>query len=447
MKGSGLNHITILIGILLVIGSCSGPDNLDYDRSKVGDPALFHASVKKLTDIMVHNTFSPPAASRVYAYPAIAAYEVIRQMDSTYQSLAGQMNEMPSIPLPAEGENISLPIAGIYAYAEVGKKLIFTESDMAEHQESLKKAWSDAGVPQKIVEASITYGMEVARVILDWADTDGYKETRTSPKYSFKSDPATWQPTPPAYMDGIEPHWREIRPFVLDSAQQFVPPVPTPFSQDKNSLFYKEVMEVYDAVANIEKEEVEIASFWDCNPYVMNQTGHVMFATKKITPGGHWVGITGIVCRKAGAKLVKTSEAYALTSIALADGFISCWDEKYRSNLVRPETYINEYIDEDWQPILQTPPFPEYTSGHSVISTAAAEALSSIFGEPFPFRDSTELEYGLPIRSFNSFREASAEAAISRLYGGIHYMPAIQYGVEQGKKVGEYVVRNIKMKK
>ena len=137
---------------------------------------------------------------------------------------------------------------------------------------------------------------------------------------------------------------------------------------------------------------------------------------------------------------MKTAAAYALTSIALADGFISCWDEKFRSNLIRPETLINKHIDEEWLPLLQTPPFPEYTSGHSVISNAAAIALTSLFGENFAFADDTEVKYGLTVRSFTSFVDASEEAAISRLYGGIHYMPAIANGVTQGKSLGTYVV-------
>ena len=168
-----------------------------------------------------------------------------------------------------------------------------------------------------------------------------------------------------------------------------------------------------------------------------------MYATKKITPGGHWIGIVGIAARKANSSYIETVEAYALTSIALFDGFISCWDEKYRSILIRPETVINEEIDPDWLPYLQTPPFPEYTSGHSVISTSAAVMLTSIYGENFSFNDSTEVIYGLPVRNFDSFIDASSEAAISRLYGGIPYMPAIPEGVSQGKKVCNLIVSRI----
>lgn len=408
-------------------------------------PVLFHHTVQQLTDIMVHNTFSPPAASRVYTYPAIAAYEIMQQADVQALSLTGQLREMPEIPLATDG--ISFPIAATYAYSEVGKKLIFTEEDMAAHQDKLIDAWRKAGASPAEIDRSINYAKEVAQIILSWANEDGYKETRTGPKYSFREDPSTWQPTPPAYMDGIEPNWRDIRPFVMDSAQQFSPPPPTTFSKSEQSQFYKEVMEVYEAVNSSDEEKKAIAGFWDCNPYVMNQTGHVMYAVKKISPGGHWIGITGIVCRQAEADMLLTTKAYALTSIALFDGFISCWDEKYRSNLVRPETYINEYIDELWKPVLQTPPFPEYTSGHSVISTAAAVTLTSIFGDSFSFRDSTELNFGLPVREFPSFLAASQEAAISRLYGGIHYMPAIREGVKQGEKVGRLVVERVKTEK
>ena len=156
------------------------------------------------------------------------------------------------------------------------------------------------------------------------------------------------------------------------------------------------------------------------------------------------MGIVATAAHKSRASLLQSSEAYALTALALADGFISSWEEKFRSNVVRPETMINAHFDEGWQPLLQTPPFPEYTSGHSVISTAAATVLTNVFGESFAFTDSTEMTYGLPVRSFTSFNQAAAEAAISRLYGGIHYRMAIEAGITQGRGVGELVVQRIK---
>ena len=312
-------------------------------------------------------------------------------------------------------------------------------------EEELLATYREMRMPKAVFNNSLAYGEAVAKHIIEWSDHDNDKETRTFPKFSINDDPGRWQPTPPDYMSGIEPHWREIRPFVIDSAEQFVPKPPTPFDLDEESQFYKETIEVYEALDAKDKEErIAIAEFWDCNPYVSHHQGHVMYATKKITPGGHWIGITKIACMKANADFMKTVEAYAVTSIALADAFISCWDEKYRSNLIRPETVINEHIDPEWVPALQTPPFPEYTSGHSVISRAAAIALTSIFGDDFTFDDDTEVEYGLPVRSYTSFLHASEEAAISRLYGGIHYRPAIDEGVKQGEMVGKFVVAKVR---
>jgi len=413
-------------------------------QTKVQNPELMHQSVKKLTDIIVHDIFSPPVASRVYTYPCIAAYEAIRHDTTGFKSLAGQLKGLDPLPEPQKDLEYSYPIASNKAFIEVGRALIFSEDKMTEYEESLLEKYKELKVPRSVLENSLSYGNAVAEHILAWASKDNYNQSRSFPKYGISDDPAKWRPTPPAYMDGIEPHWREIRPFVLDSAQQFKPGPPTEFNTQKNSRFYKETMEVYDAVKNADQEAIEIAQFWDCNPFVMNVNGHVMHATKKITPGGHWIGIAAIASRKAESDLVETLRTYAWVSIALADGFIACWDEKYRSNLTRPETVINEYIDPDWVPLLQTPPFPEHTSGHSVISTAAATVLNHIHGDSFQFDDDSEVEFGLPIRSFNSFYEASNEAAISRLYGGIHYKPAIDLGVGQGKKVGDLVCEKIK---
>jgi len=401
--------LTILI---FTIVACEKPNpNYQEDASQ---PEIIHRTVKQLTDIIVHDIFSPPVASRVYAYPIIAAYEIMASADNEANSLSGQLTNLTKIPQPNDNEEICYPLASISAYIKVGRALIFSEAKMDEFEKEILKEFQTVNMPSKVYNGSIEYGNKVAEHILAWADKDKYKETRTFPKFSIIEDEIQrWKPTPPSYMTGIEPHWKEIRPFVIKSADQFVPPPPTEFSLKKSSLFYEELMEVYQALEAENKEErVEIASFWDCNPYVMNQTGHVMFATKKITPGGHWQGITAIASKKANDDFTSTLKAYCMVSIALADAFISCWDEKYRSNLIRPETVINEHIDENWKPALQTPPFPEYTSGHSVISTAAALVLTHIYGESFSFDDDVEVEYGLPVRSYNSFVEASKEAAI-----------------------------------
>jgi len=241
----------------------------------------------------------------------------------------------------------------------------------------------------------------------------------------------------------VEPNWWMLRPFVLDSAAEVVPPPPVPYDMRKGSPFYRLVMEVYEAGKNLTPEQRWIAGFWDCNPFTVYPEGHFMSSAKKITPGGHWMGITAIAMRQTGADMMRSAEAYARVAIALSDAFVSNWREKYRSVRVRPVTVIQERIDPTWEPLLQTPPFPEYTSGHSVISTAAAEVLTDLLGEEFAFTDDTELPFGIAPRSFRSFREAAAEAAISRLYGGIHYRDAIEDGVVQGRAIGRAVVARV----
>ena len=408
------------------------------------DAELMHAAVKQLTDVMIYDIFSPPQASRAYAYSAIAAYEAMRAGNPAYRSLAGQVRGLTEVPPPPSGE-ISTPLAGVHAYLAVGRALTFSRARM----DSARRAMDDAfrrrqGITEAVFARSVAYGDTVAKHVLAWAAKDGYLQTRGGAKYTVTNAPGRWVPTPPAYMDGVEPNWNKIRPFVMDSASQFRPEPAYSYDTVKTSAFMREAIEVYEIGRKLTDEQRSIAAFWDCNPYVMHVQGHTMYATKKITPGGHWMGIVAIAARKADADAVRSAEAYARTAIAIADAFIGVWDEKYRSAVIRPESVINKYLDEGWEPLLQTPPFPEYTSGHSGISTAAAVVLTDQFGPSVAFVDSTEAEFGLPVRSFVSFEQAAAEAAISRLYGGIHYRHAIEQGVIQGRQVGSYVVARVR---
>jgi hypothetical protein len=398
---------------------------------------------------MIHDIFSPPVASRIFVYPNIAAYEVIAQNNKTYLSLQGQLTGLDSIPKLDSKSGVNQNLAALIAHFEVSKQLVFSEDLIEKVRDSLYKKWIDCNKEE--FEVSKEYGLKVADRIKKWMGKDNYKQTRTLSKFSvYANDPGRWQPTPPAYMDAVEPHWGEIRTLVLDSASQFKPIPALPFSMVKNSPFFKQVQEVYDISIMMKKkgdesEEIQMAQFWDCNPYVSVNQGHMMFAKKKITPGGHWMGIVKIACKKSKADFQKTVYAYTKTSIGIFEGFISCWDEKFRSNVVRPETVINQNIDEDWKPLLQTPPFPEYTSGHSVVSTCSAAVLTSIFGNNFSFIDDTELQFGLPKRTFSSFDHASKEASMSRFYGGIHYKAAIENGIIQGQNIGNFINKKLKM--
>ena len=438
--------VSLIAFVLLALTSCQ-----KKEEPIVVTPEEFHQSVDKVVEVMIHDIFSPPVASRIFAYPNIAAYEIIAKKDGPYKSLAGQVTGLTSIPDPKNKENVNYDLAALIAHIDLSKRLIFSEERIEQYRDSLYTVWMNQNESE--FNASKEYGLEVADYIAAWMNKDNYKETRTMPKFTVNSeDPTRWQPTPPAYMNGIEPHWSKIRPFAIDSAAQFKPIPPPAFSLDKDSQFFKEVMEVYEVKKSMigkgdKSDEIAIAQFWDCNPYVSVTRGHLMFATKKITPGAHWIGIAKIACRKTKADFSKTVYAYTKTSIAIADAFISCWDEKYRSNLIRPETVINEYIDDSWEPVLQTPPFPEYTSGHSVVSGAASMALTDVFGDDFAFEDDTELPYGLPVRSFKSFRQAADDAALSRLYGGIHYRAALAVGIKQGRDLGKFIVDKLDMTK
>ncbi|MDA9306016.1 vanadium-dependent haloperoxidase [Flavobacteriaceae bacterium] len=427
----------------LLLLNCSSLENDLAYKEKLQDPELFQFAMQNLTDLVVYDIFSPPVATRVYLYPTIAAYEVVRQgFQSEYNTLVGQVNGLPSLPDPKD-TNLDYNLAALYAFNEVGKKLIFSEDKMGKFENNFAQKIKDIKVPREVHKNSKDYGSKAANTILEWASKDMYSQTRTFPKYTIKEEDKFWKPTPPDYMDGIEPHWKEIRTMVIDSSNQFAPKPPLDFDLTKGSAFQKQLLEVFDITNALNEDQIEIAKFWDCNPYVTHHRGHAMFATKKITPGGHWIGITAVATRKMHSSFIDTVNAYTNVSIALFDAFISCWDEKWNTLIVRPETLINQYYDEEWLPLLQTPPFPEYTSGHSVISRAAAVILTDLYGDDFSFTDTTEVAYGLGERTYTSFFHAAEEAAISRLYGGIHYRMAIDEGVVQGQAVGEHIIKNL----
>jgi hypothetical protein len=417
----------------------------DAYKTQAQSPQYLFRAYNQLNHVIIHDIFSPPVASRIYAYSSLAAYEALLPQHPEYQSMDGQFYGYGETPQPASGEMYCYPLASAKAFMEVAKTLTFSADMYEDFEKKFFQEFRDM-MPPDVFERSVHYGEIVATHVMEFAKKDKYKQTRGF-RYTVTNLSGTWVPTPPGYMDGVEPQWFKIRPFTLDSATQFTPPPPPPFSLDKKTDYYKYLSESYETGKNLTAEQKTIANFWDCNPFKLNITGHAMFATKKLSPGGHWIGITGQAARKAKADLMKTTETYLLVSLGLFDGFLSCWTEKYHSNAVRPETIINQYLDKDWVPLLQTPPFPEYTSGHSVCSAATAEILTHQFGDNFAYTDSTEVSYGLGMRSYTSFRQAAQEASISRLYGGIHFRPALENGYAQGKKVGEWVLGNVKTRK
>lgn len=435
---------TLVVSLSILFSSCTNSSK-GSTETNVSYKVLQTCNLK-LTDAQVERHFTPPVAARNYAYPNVAAYLALEPFYDEYQTLAGQLTDLEASPQPDQKKVYDLELVAFQSFMEVAFELVYRDTIISNFTEVALKEYQEK-IDADIYANSMEYAGAVAQHILAWADKDMYKETRNFQEFAPSELPEKWKPTSPDYMPAIEPSWRVIRPFVLDSAQQFRPIRPTEVAFEPGSKFYEETQEVYNTVKNATEEQREIASFWDCNPNISHHHGHFMFFLQKISPGGHWVHIALQALDAKDMNIDQASATMALLGISLHDAFIACWDEKYNSNYIRPETVIKNEMDKEWDPILQTPAFPEYPSGHSVASAAAATVLTDFVDNQFEFIDSTEVPYGLPAREFKSFRQASDEAAISRLYGGIHFMPAIEEGIKMGNNVGDLVLERVKFKK
>lgn len=422
--------------------SCQKTSSPKEYNAKASDPKLFHETATQLTDVIIHDIFKPPVASRIYSYSFLAAYEALVPSAPAYQSLAGQINQFTAAPKPETGAAYCFPLASVKAFTVVGRTLTFSGNMWDDYEKGLFKKYQEMGIPKDVYERSIQFGDTIAKHVLAYASKDHYKEIRGF-RYTVTNEPGTWVPTPPAYADACEPMWNTVRTFSLDSVTQFRCPPPAKYDLSKNSPFMKLAMEVYNTGNNLTEEQKATAFFWDDNAFVTNVVGHAMFANKKMTPAGHWLAIIRYVTTEKKFDLMQVNETYTLGALSLYDAFVSCWDEKYRSVRIRPETVINNNWDPNWRPFLETPAFPEYVSGHSAISAACGTVLGKLVGENVAFTDTTEKKYGHGVRSFKSFKEAYWDASISRVYGGIHYRDGVEEGTKLGEKIGANVLNKV----
>jgi hypothetical protein len=431
----------ILIGLVFITLSCK-PSTPIYE-SDLADTTyahLIHQLNKSLIGVVSEDLFPPPVASRIYAYTNIAAFEAARQL-SGQASLNGTLNDMPAIEIDTAKE-IYWEVAVISSFCETAKHLVYRDhlidSTFNSIIDTLKVNYQDASSFSNSLDA----GKEIAKIITNWADEDGYHSTRSMPRYEPLKEEHAWEATAPTYGEALEPHWSKLRPFVMDSASQFRVNMILEFSKEKGSPFYAAAEEVYNIVGGAVPTDIEVAVYWDCNPGPTMVDGHLMQVRKQNTPGGHWVGIHSIIAQKGNTSLSQSCATYAKLCVGIADAFIAAWDTKFYHNLIRPETYINRYIDKDWQPKLESPLFPEYTSAHSLVSATAASILDNTYGE-VAFFDDTNVAFGLPPRQFPNVWVAAEEAARSRLLGGIHYVFGCEQGFEQGKRLGQLVNQRI----
>jgi membrane-associated phospholipid phosphatase len=384
---------------------------------------------------------APPPASRIYGVTAVALYEAVAPGSSRNRSLVGQLNALTSVPEPRLRQEYDWPAVANAALAQ-GIRGIFPTLTPASRAaiDALEVGFVEqfrARIGRRVLERSTEHGRAVANAILEWAEGDGFAAFDACP-YVPQGVAGAWKPTPPAFSPNpVQPCWGQLRPMVILDGTACAPSGHPPFSTAADSEFAAAARQVRNVGRALTSEQKAIADFWADNA---GATG---------TPPGHWIAIVGQLARTHRLSLMTAAEAYARVGIAVTDSFIAGWNVKYATNLQRPVTYIVENIDPAWQPYLATPPFPTYISGHSTQSGAAAFVLTEQFGrQPFTdtIRADQQLQPPLPARSFRSFAAAAAEAAVSRLYGGIHYGFDNQDGLEAGRCVGLTIAREIRFR-
>lgn len=374
--------------------------------------------------------FSPPVASRAFGYSGIALYEALVPGMEGFRSLEPVLAGLGPLPVTGRNRAYDWPLVANAALASVLRGLFPSGRTGAVNAlEARLEASLRRTLPPGVAERSAQRGKDVGAAVLEWSKGDGGHEgylRNFPPSYTPPVGPGLWVPTPPGFLPALQPFWGRNRCLALEGGADCPPGDHPAYSDSPGSAFHVEAVEVYDAVNEVTPEQEAVAHFWSDDPGAT------------ATPPGHSISVATQVLRREGASLAAAAEVYAKVGIAVCDAFVACWHQKYVYNLIRPVTYLQR-LDPGWRPLLVTPPFPEYPSGHSVQSGAAFEVLGDLFGEGYAFVDHTHDDRGFAPRSFRSFLEAAEEAAISRLYGGIHFRAAIERGLLQGRCIGRAV--------
>lgn len=400
-------------------------------------------AIFSLSKVMMHDVVSPTIASRYYMYATLGAACILSDKDHSIPHPSFYIRHLPDT-LGRIAAAADPALTALFCIYETGMRMLPSGADAQTDYDAARERLLKLGYSGKDLEAAAVSAASVALSVINYTTGDGYGLLSRYPRYRPRRKEGFWFPTPPAYMEAVDPHWGRMRTMVIDSAGAFRSAPPAPFDTTRGSAFRQLMDEVREIGAAPTPAQREIAGYWDCNPFVIATSGHMTLGFKKISPGGHWMNIACLAAEQRGIDVQRTILTAFLEAVTLYDAFIVCWTEKYRTDRVRPESVIQRYLDVNWQPILQTPPFPEYTSGHSVISSASAELLSYLLGDSLAFTDDTEVMFELPVRRFDSFRQAAREASISRLYGGIHFRDAIEQGQVTGARVGRHVVERIR---
>ena len=387
--------------------------------------------------------FSPPVASRAFSYLGLTLYESVLPGMPDHVSFAGQLNELSSLPWAQPDEPLHWPTVANASLATMTRMMFPTASaenkariDLLERSLPLKHGqdFDPANMTSEISNRSTSFGKLMAMALMTWARTDGGHEAwgplrRGRENYVPPSGPGQWSATPPGFAPPLLPWWGDNRPFVLQRGADCPAPAPPPYSEEPSSHLYKEAQEVHQIATQATQQQRQFALYWADDP------------GKTPTPAGHWVSIATDLLKGRRATLATAAQTYARLNMAMSDAFVAVWNTKYQVNLLRPVTYVQLVIDSRWVPtLMNTPPFPEYTSGHSAQSSAAAAVLGEIFGADTAFIDNTHNDRGWGPRNFKSFKDAAEEAALSRLYAGIHFRSGVTAGQAQGLCVAQKVL-------
>lgn len=439
MQKSTIKASLVLV-VIFFLSSCQKDDDFKFERTSAYSSDIVLSWID-LTLKLTKETpgFTPPVAARVYGYSGLGLYESVRFGMPGYKSMGGQITLFQEGIIPAVDEEeeyhwgavasstLSGILKGCFETASPAHKALMQDLE----QQSIAQFRTEAS--DETIDRSIAHGESVAFQILFFANSDGQErcyQNNFPASYQTPVGEGLWEPTDPGTSIPLQPYWGSVRPFMKENIRALLPIAPPAYSTDPTSPFYLEAMEVYEAVNNITPEQKVIAEFWSDDPVA------------SATPPGHSYSIMSQILTDEQADLAKAAEVYAKLGMGLHDAFISCWNTKYHYNLIRPITYVHRFIDDTWTIPLPTPPFPEYTSGHSVQSGASAQILTDIFGDNYAFIDKTHVDRSDidgTARAFTSFFHFADEAAISRLYGGIHFRAAIDLGVEQGIEIGKNI--------
>lgn len=432
----------LFTGLVLFLNACKPSAEKE---NKIIQKDIISVCNMAIQNAIVVDRVAAPVGSRRYVYASIAAYESLVPFYSEYQSVAPQMNGLNATPQPDSSQKYCLDLVAMAAHTYVSQKLVYKEDTIANFRARQLDFYKDK-MSKSMFEASVGFGDSVGAHIVKWSKSDSFAYFRGREFFLTRNNPGSWEQTPPDFMEAIEPNWGRIRPVLLKTVKDFEYSAPEPYSKDKSSRFYSITKQVYDTVKLADSNHLKTAWYWDDNPNASVHYGHATINVLKVSPAGHWLSMFSTVARQKNYSLIESAEGMMRLSSAIFDAFITCWYVKYKTDYLRPITAIHDLIDSSWNAPIQTPAFPEYPSGHSVVSSAAASVLTATFGE-YEFIDSAELKFGLGTRKFKNFRAASNQACISRLYGGIHFIDAIENGKKLGNAVGQFHIDHLKTKR